>query len=106
MRELLDYVRAGNGPAAIEFDTERYYGHFEGDPQRYRGEGELDRIREERDPLKAFRARIDTLDKIELSDLDKIDDEILSLIDAAVDEARAAPKPLPEDVLVDVYVEY
>ena len=106
MRDLLEYVRAGNGPAAIEFDTERYYGHFEGDPQRYRGEGELDRIREERDPLKAFRARIDTLDKVELSDLDKIDDEILSLIDAAVEEARAAPKPLPEDVLVDVYVEY
>jgi len=106
MRDLLDYVRAGNGPAAIEFDTERYFGHFEGDPQRYRGEGELDRIREERDPLKAFRARIDTLEKVELSDLDKIDDEVLSLIDAAVEEARAAPKPSAEDVLTDVYVTY
>ena len=31
---------------AIELDTERFYGHFEGDPQRYRGKGELDRIRE------------------------------------------------------------
>ena len=106
MRDLLEYVRAGNGPAAIEFDTERYYGHFEGDPQRYRGEGELERIREERDPLKAFRARIDTLDKIELSDLDKIDAEVLKLIDVAVEEARAAPKPLAEDVLTDVYVTY
>jgi acetoin:2,6-dichlorophenolindophenol oxidoreductase subunit alpha len=46
MREVLDHVRAGNGPAAVEFDTERFFGHFEGDPQRYRGEGELDRIRE------------------------------------------------------------
>src|SRR5262249_25824843 len=42
MRELLDYVRAGHGPAAIELDTERFYGHFEGDPQRYRGPGEID----------------------------------------------------------------
>lgn len=25
MRELLDYVRAGNGPAAVEFDTERFF---------------------------------------------------------------------------------
>lgn len=106
MRDLLDYVRAGNGPAAIEFDTERYYGHFEGDPQKYRGEGEIDRIRDERDPLKAFRARVDTLDTIELSDLDKIDDEVLSLIDAAVEQAMAAPKPSPEDVLTDVYVSY
>src|SRR3546814_8006319 len=47
MRELLDHVRAGNGPAAIELDTESFYGHFEGDPQRYRGPGELDRLREE-----------------------------------------------------------
>src|SRR3546814_7107621 len=58
MRELLDHVRAGNGPAAIELDTERFYGHFEGDPQRYRGPGELDRLREDRDCLKAFRARV------------------------------------------------
>jgi acetoin:2,6-dichlorophenolindophenol oxidoreductase subunit alpha len=56
-RELLDYVRAGNGPGAIELDTERFYGHFEGDPQRYRGPGELDRIREERDCLGLPRRR-------------------------------------------------
>ena len=56
MRELLDYVRAGNGPAAIELDTERFYGHFEGDPQRYRGPGELDRIRESLLTLRSARA--------------------------------------------------
>ena len=106
MRELLDYVRAGNGPAAIEFDTERYYGHFEGDPQRYRGEGELDRIREERDPLKAFRAHKSALALVKLSDLDAIDAEVASLIDSAVDEARKAPAPAPENVLTDVYVSY
>ncbi len=106
MRELLDYVRAGNGPAAIEFDTERYYGHFEGDPQRYRGEGELDRIREERDPLKAFRAHKSALALVELSELDAIDAEVSSLIDDAVDEARKAPVPAPENVLTDVYVSY
>jgi len=52
MREVLEYVRAGNGPAAVEFDTERFFGHFEGDPQRYRGPGELERIRATRDCLK------------------------------------------------------
>ena len=59
MREVLEYVRVpGNGPAAVEFDTERFFGHFEGDPQRYRGEGELDRIREQRDCLKIFREKV------------------------------------------------
>ena len=106
MLDLLDHVRAGNGPAAIECDTERYFGHFEGDPQRYRGEGELDRIREHRDPLKKFREAATSLDKISIDDLDKIDAEVAKLIDHAVDEARQAPPPKPEDVLADVYVSY
>lgn len=106
MLDVLDYTRAGNGPAAVEFDTERYFGHFEGDPQRYRGEGEIDRIRENRDPLKKFRARVDELDKIEHSDLDAIDSEVSDVIDKAVEMARTAPPPSPETVLTDVYVTY
>lgn len=106
MREVLDYVRAGNGPAAVELDTERFFGHFEGDPQRYRGPGELDRIREQRDCLTAFRSRVGEAGLLEASDLDAIDAEVLALIDDAVTEARAAPRPTASDVLTDVYVSY
>jgi pyruvate dehydrogenase E1 component alpha subunit len=106
MRELLDYVRAGNGPAAIELDTERFFGHFEGDPQRYRGKGELERIREDRDCLKAFRARVGEAKLLEMDDLDAVDAEVATLIEAAVVEARAAPAPDPATVAEDVYVEY
>ena len=106
MRELLSYVRAGHGPAAIELDTERFYGHFEGDPQRYRGDGELDRIREKRDCLKAFRARVDAEKLLNPADLDAVDDEVTALIEAAIVEARAAPAPDPATVADDVYVEY
>jgi acetoin:2,6-dichlorophenolindophenol oxidoreductase subunit alpha len=106
MRELLDHVRAGNGPAAIELDTERYFGHFEGDPQRYRGKGELDRIRAERDCLKAFRARVAEAKLLDVKDLDAIDQEVADLIEASVVEARAAPAPDPATVADDVYVEY
>ncbi len=106
MRELLEYVRAGHGPAAIELDTERFFGHFEGDPQRYRGAGELDRIREDRDCLKAFRARVGDAKLLDLADLDKVDAEVATLIEAAVVEARAAAAPDPATVADDVYVEY
>lgn len=105
-REVLDYVRAGNGPAAVEFDTERFFGHFEGDPQRYRGEGEIDRIRETRDCLKKFRASVTGAALLTAEELDAIDREVLSAIDAAVDAARAAARPTPEDVLADVYISY
>jgi acetoin:2,6-dichlorophenolindophenol oxidoreductase subunit alpha len=106
MREVLEHVRAGNGPAAVEFDTERYYGHFEGDPQRYRGEGELDRIRAERDCLTKFRTSVTEAKLLEGADLDAIDAEVMAQIDAAVAAARAAERSTAADVLTDVYINY
>ncbi len=106
MREVLEYVRAGNGPAAVEFDTERFFGHFEGDPQKYRGKGELERIRAERDCIKIFREKVMGASLLEESELDEIDRLALADIDAAVAASRAAPRSTPEDVHEDVYVSY
>jgi acetoin:2,6-dichlorophenolindophenol oxidoreductase subunit alpha len=106
MREVLEYVRAGNGPAAVEFDTERFFGHFEGDPQRYRGEGELDRIRETRDCLKIFRKSVTEAKLLENADLDAVDGDVMTLIEDSVTEARAAARPTAADVLTDVYISY
>jgi len=106
MRDVLDYVRAGNGPAAVEFDTERFFGHFEGDPQRYRGEGELDRIRETRDAIKIFREKVTQAKLLTGADLDAVDADVATLIDDAVDEARLAPRPVAADVFADVYISY
>lgn len=106
MRDLIDYCRKGNGPASIELDCERFYGHFEGDPQRYRGKGELDRIREERDCLKHFRTRVTEAMLLENKELDAIDQEVAAQIDSAVADAKAAPRPVAADVLQDVYISY
>ncbi|MEP7006919.1 MAG: thiamine pyrophosphate-dependent dehydrogenase E1 component subunit alpha [Sphingomonas bacterium] len=106
MREVLDHVRAGNGPAAVEFDTERFFGHFEGDPQRYRGDGEIERIRETRDCLKTFRQKVTSASLLSDADIDAVDREVLALIDEVVIAARAAERPTAEDVLTDVYISY
>ena len=105
-RDLLEYVRTTGLPAAVEFDTERFFGHFEGDPQRYRGKGELERIRAERDCLQIFRASVAGPALLEAADLDAIDAEIAELIDRSVADARAAPRPAAEAVLTNVYVSY
>ncbi|MFY9351988.1 thiamine pyrophosphate-dependent dehydrogenase E1 component subunit alpha [Sphingobium sp.] len=104
--ELIEYCKAGNGPASIELDCERFYGHFEGDPQRYRGEGELDRIREERDCLKTFRTKVTEAKLLDGEALDAVDAEVTALIERAVAESKAAPKPTAQDVLEDVYISY
>ena len=109
MAELLDYVRSTNLPAAIELDTERFYGHFEGDPQRYRAKGEVARLREERDALKSFRASSVTQKFLaidELDELDALDASVGDEIDRAVEAARKAERPDPSHVLEDVYASY
>lgn len=106
LREVIEYCKAGNGPVSVELDCERFYGHFEGDPQRYRGKGELDRLREERDCLKVFRTRVTEAKLLEGSDLDTIEQEVADLIDRAVAEAKQGARPTAADVLEDVYISY
>jgi pyruvate dehydrogenase E1 component alpha subunit len=107
MREVLEHVRTpGNGPAAVEFDTERFFGHFEGDPQRYRGEGEVDRLRETRDCLRKFRASVTGAGLLSDEDLDRLDAEALDTIENAVQASRKAARPTAEAVLDNVYISY
>lgn len=106
MGELLDYVRKEGKPAAIELDTERFYGHFEGDPQRYRAKGEVARLRETRDALKIFREKAGATEEIDVADFDAVDAEVLALINDAVAEAQSAAPCDPAHVAEDVYVTY
>jgi pyruvate dehydrogenase E1 component alpha subunit len=106
IQDVLEHCRRGRGPAAVELDTERFFGHFEGDPQRYRGPGELTRLRATRDCLQLFRERARRDSLLDTAELDAIDADVLRLIESAVVEARAAPPPRPEEVLEDVYASY
>src|SRR5205085_12115497 len=48
-REAVERARDGGGPSTLEFAICRFYGHVEGDPQRYRGKGEVQRLRDTMD---------------------------------------------------------
>jgi pyruvate dehydrogenase E1 component alpha subunit len=104
--QAIDHARAGNGPAGVFCEVGRWQGHFVGDPQGYRGEGELDNLRSKHDCLLNFRTRVTADGVISDKELDAIDAEVLALIDSAVTEARNAPRPRPEDVDKDVYINY
>jgi pyruvate dehydrogenase E1 component alpha subunit len=104
--EAIARARNGGGPTLLECKVMRYYGHFEGDQQTYRGEGEVEALRRDRDCLNAFRRRVTEAGIIEAEELTEIDTASQSLMDEAVREAKAAPDPTPADVLTDVYVRY
>ena len=104
--KAIAHARSGKGPAGIFAEQGRYHGHFVGDPQYYRGEGELEDLRENHDCLKNFRARMASTGEVSSAELDAVDAEVMALIDRAVAEAKAAPRPTADQVELDVYINY
>jgi acetoin:2,6-dichlorophenolindophenol oxidoreductase subunit alpha len=104
--EVIKRAREGGGPSLVECKMIRFFGHFEGDQQTYRGKGEVEDIRANRDCLRKFRAQVTAAGVVAGAELDAIDAEARDLIDTAVKEAKAAPEPPAADLLTDVYVRY
>jgi pyruvate dehydrogenase E1 component alpha subunit len=103
--EAVARAREGGGPTLIEVKFTRYYGHFEGDQQAYRAD-EVAQARANLDCLKRFRGRVVETAQLAESALDQVDADVAALIDSAVEEAKAAPKPTRADLETDVYVSY
>ena len=104
--EAILRAREGGGPSLLEMKVNRYFGHFEGDQQTYRAEGEVENIRATRDCLVGFRSRVLTAGLVKEAALDTIDSDVRKMIDEAVDEAKAAPYPNVSELLTDVYLSY
>lgn len=103
--EAVSRARQGGGPTMIEVKFTRYYGHFEGDQQAYRGT-EVAEARENLDCLKRFRGRVSELGHLTDEQLDGVDREVDELMDRAVSEAKAADEPGADDLETDVYITY
>src|SRR5690606_3342348 len=103
-QKAIERARRGEGPSVIETVTNRFYGHFEGDPGIIRSKEELDYVKEHKDPLKIFREKVKG--KIDEAKLDAIDAQSKANVDDAVAKARAAKYPEASQLLTDVYVSY
>ena len=103
-QKAIERARCGEGPSVIETVTNRFYGHFEGDPGLIRSKEELDYVKEHKDPLKIFREKVKG--KIDEAKLDAIDAAAKANVDDAVAKARAAKYPEVSQLLTDVYVSY
>lgn len=104
--EIIKRARDGGGPALLECKMVRFYGHFEGDAQTYRGPGELEDIRANKDCIKRFAAAVTAAGVVTAAELKAIGDEVLGVIEDAVKQAKAAPLPTAADLTTDVYVSY
>jgi pyruvate dehydrogenase E1 component alpha subunit len=104
--EAIARARKGGGPALIECKVNRYFGHFEGDAQSYRGPDEVKKLRQTRDCISNFAQRVVSSGSVEGTEFGRIDHEVAALIEDAVVKSKAAAKPAAADLLTDVYVSY
>jgi pyruvate dehydrogenase E1 component alpha subunit len=97
-------ARQGKGPTLIEAKTMRMRGHLEGDQQVYRDLGELEEWKK-KDPLDRFQRRILDLKILNEAQIKEMRERIQKEIDEAVEFARLAPDPPPEDLVSHVFCE-
>jgi len=98
------YCRAGNGPYLLEMKTYRYRGHSMSDPAKYRTREEVQRMREQSDPIETARKMLLEMGATE-AELKKIDDEVKAVVQDAADFAQQSPEPPESELWTDVLVE-
>ncbi|HJV84074.1 MAG TPA: thiamine pyrophosphate-dependent dehydrogenase E1 component subunit alpha [Noviherbaspirillum sp.] len=102
--EAVARARRGDGPTLIEVKTDRYFGHFQGDPETYRPKGEVNRLREH-DPIKLLGETLRQLGVLNDA-LDKSLRDVVSLrVQAAYEFSRNSPYPEPAEALMHVFAE-
>ena len=106
MRDAVERARSGEGPSLIHIKTARFYGHFVGDAQTYRGDGEIEKLRAEKDCLKVFREKVVETGLLTDEQLDGIFEEEKNRIADATSAAHAAPRATEADLMTDVYGSY
>ncbi len=97
------HCRAGNGPYILEMNTYRYRGHSMSDPAKYRTREEVQKMKEERDPIEKIRDMLLTGGHASEDDLKNIDKEIKKTVSDAADFATASPEPALSELYTDIY---
>ncbi len=99
--DIVASMRTKAQPYMLECKVERFHGHFEGDPQKYRDESELAELAK-RDPIIYLRDRL-TGSGIAQAIFDDIEARLLVEIDTALARAEASAAPDFADAMLDVY---
>jgi pyruvate dehydrogenase E1 component alpha subunit len=99
--EAIERARAGGGPTLLDLETYRLEGHFVGDPEGYRPQGEVERLKA-LDPIPRYRERL-MADGYSRAELDDVEVHAQDAVDAAIAFARAAAMPDPEEAFEHVF---
>ena len=97
--------RAGDGPYILEMMTYRYRGHSMSDPAKYRTREEVQKVRDERDPIENVRELLLQGKHASEDDLKAIDKEIKEIVNDSAEFSKESPEPPLEELWTDIYAE-
>jgi acetoin:2,6-dichlorophenolindophenol oxidoreductase subunit alpha len=89
-QRAVERARSGHGPSLIEVHTLRLWGHFEGDPQAYRGD--LEGV-PGRDPIPTYESTLVEAGVLDQGLIDKVHDEAGRRVEDAISFAKNSPEP-------------
>jgi pyruvate dehydrogenase E1 component alpha subunit len=101
-RQAVMHARNGNGPSLIECKTYRLRGHSKSDRNLYRTKDEIDAWRK-RDPIARLADEAEACGRLSRDALAAIAKDAESIIERALEFAKASPEPDPADLTRDVY---
>ncbi len=100
---LIERARRGEGPGLIEVKTDRYLGHFQGDPEVYRPKDEVTNLRKN-DPIPKLAGVLKSRSMMTEGEEGAIVARAKKRVADAFDFARKSANPAPKDALNDVFV--
>jgi pyruvate dehydrogenase E1 component alpha subunit len=100
--EAVARARRGDGPTIIEVETDRYFGHFQGDAEVYRPKDETKELRQH-DPIPALGALLKQGGIADDAALERMRAEAARQVEAAFEFARKSPYPEPAEALEHVF---
>ncbi|MBD3847877.1 pyruvate dehydrogenase E1 component alpha subunit [Bosea sp. OAE752] len=104
-QRAIDHARSGKGPYILEMQTYRYRGHSMSDPAKYRSKDEVQRMREEHDPIEQVRARLVREFKVGEDELKAIDAKVREIVNDAAEFATHDPEPDVSELYTDILLE-
>jgi pyruvate dehydrogenase E1 component alpha subunit len=97
------HCRSGQGPYILEVKTYRYRGHSMSDPAKYRTREEVQKMKDERDPIEQVRQMLLTGNHASEDDLKAIDKEIKDIVNEAAEFSKESPEPDLSELWTDIY---
>jgi pyruvate dehydrogenase E1 component alpha subunit len=102
---VVKWVRDGKGPYILEMLTYRYRGHSMSDPAKYRSREEVQKMREEHDPIEQVRQRVLGGKLVSEDEMKAIDAGIRGIVNGAAEFAQSDAEPEEGELFTDVLLE-